>query len=807
VSFSGVGGPLMAGAGLSDCHSLFPMSDLSVMGLTEILPALPRLHARANTVAAHVARSRPDVVVTVDAKGFNLRVLRRAREMLKRRTCCRGKEEVKEVKFVHYVAPSVWAYKDRNLGSLFFADGETALMDRLLVLLPFEEAVFKETGIPTTFVGYPSVEHFADAAASSSSSSPSADDVGHLPLLPLPPDLGASSHQDRHPTYLQRMRSALAPAGTRLRASLGFSEHDHVMLLLPGSRLQEVKSHAPILHEAFLRQQRLLPNGKGVLRPVFLESPDRAAASWLRGFVRTSSEEEGGRWGDEGEEVPPTLLPSSIPPDAGVPSSSSSTSTWKLAAMSMADSAVSASGTAVVELALSGCPTLCVYKTSWATGMIARRLAAVGSVSLPNILYERNDVSTDDSKLIPELLFEECDADAVARGMIGLVSPGPSGRVDVSVMDGILESMVPRAGGNDGPLLRPSAMAAREILRLGGGVMDTVLHSSTGMLRKSDRGSCSNRLSNPLTHSTMTSTVRSPRLDFSRGGFGPRTAHLVCQPRHQQARAFSSLHRGGNNLLNDLLNGPGGVLGLVATVAFGIGVIMVGGVVVYCGAVIFLMIYLARRMIYLARRVMGGGGSSGSMLGSAAEKRTGSHGASAANTADDVLYKLRDLTRLSRSFQVSYPGAVVESLIGTQVHRSPGRADTLTMSFSVVDDHGSPVATLFAIGYGGKKSGGVDGVGGAGNMFENLMAMQGTMEVLSTVYVVDARSSRRLDISVHDGTIRGREEATSFGGDDDSGQGSGGRNFRAQSQRDRRKTKKQATRVVDIDIGDFQEKK
>ncbi len=130
------------------------------------------------------------------------------------------------------------------------------------------------------------------------------------------------------------------------------------------------------------------------------------------------------------------------------------------------------------------------------------------------------------------------------------------------------------------------------------------------------------------------------------------------------------------------------------------------------------------------------------------------------------------------------------------------------MSFSVVDEHGRPVATLFAIGYGGKKSlGGVDGVGGAGNMFENLMAMQGTMEVLSTVYVVDARSSRRLDISVHDGTIRGREEATSFGGDDDSGQGSGGRNFRAQSQSDRRKTRKQATRVVDIDIGDFQEKK
>ena len=68
---------------------------------------------------------------------------------------------------------------------------------------------------------------------------------------------------------------------------------------------------------------------------------------------------------------------------------------------------------------------------------------------------------------------------------------------------------------------------------------------------------------------------------------------------------------------------------------------------------------------------------------------------------------------------------------------------------------------------GASASGGV----GGGNLFENLMAMQGTMEVLSTVYVVDARSSRRLDISVHDGTIRGSEEATSFG------QGDGARNF------------------------------
>ena len=78
-------------------------------------------------------------------------------------------------------------------------------------------------------------------------------------------------------------------------------------------------------------------------------------------------------------------------------------------------------------------------------------------------------------------------------------------------------------------------------------------------------------------------------------------------------------------------------------------------------------------------------------------------------------------------------------------------------------------------------------------MFQNLMAMQGAMEVLSMVYVVDARSSRRLDISVHDGTIHHSANTTERDGGSDTFRG---------SKRGRRKSVRKSV----VDIQDFQEK-
>jgi lipid-A-disaccharide synthase len=135
VEFMGVGGEAMAAQGLA---SLFPISELSVMGLVEVLPRVPRLAARMRQTVAAAQAWRPDVVVTIDSPGFNFRLARRLRGL--------------GAPLVHYVAPQVWAWRPRRARHL------AGLYDRLLALLPFEPQWFEPVGVPTTFVGHPVIE-------------------------------------------------------------------------------------------------------------------------------------------------------------------------------------------------------------------------------------------------------------------------------------------------------------------------------------------------------------------------------------------------------------------------------------------------------------------------------------------------------------------------------------------------------------------------------------------------------------------------------------------------------------------------
>ena len=98
VSFAGVAGPRMQAEGMD---SLFPIEDLAVMGLVEILPRLRFLRRRMLQVVDDIAARRPDVVVTVDSPGFGLHVLKR--------TATLG------IKRVQYVAPQVWAWREHRL--------------------------------------------------------------------------------------------------------------------------------------------------------------------------------------------------------------------------------------------------------------------------------------------------------------------------------------------------------------------------------------------------------------------------------------------------------------------------------------------------------------------------------------------------------------------------------------------------------------------------------------------------------------------------------------------------------------------
>jgi lipid-A-disaccharide synthase len=180
AEFAGIGGPAMRAAGL---EAWFDASELAVMGLSEVLSHLPRLLRLRRDLRERVLAWKPDVFVGIDAPDFNLGVER----WLKRRG----------VRTVHYVSPSVWAWRESRAEKIGSSD------DREMCLFPMEPAIYARHGIDARFVGHP----LADAIA-------------------LDPDRAAA------------------------RDALGLAFHAPALALLPGSRLGEIERMLPPFFEA-----------------------------------------------------------------------------------------------------------------------------------------------------------------------------------------------------------------------------------------------------------------------------------------------------------------------------------------------------------------------------------------------------------------------------------------------------------------------------------------------------------------------------------------------------------------------------
>lgn len=135
VQFTGIGGERMIGQGL---ESLFPMDEISVMGITEILRQYGKLKARIRETAEAVIAAKPDVLITVDLPEFSLRVA----ELVKARS---------DIRVVHYVAPTVWAWRPKRATKM------ARHVDQVLALLPFEPPYMEAAGMRCDFVGHPVV--------------------------------------------------------------------------------------------------------------------------------------------------------------------------------------------------------------------------------------------------------------------------------------------------------------------------------------------------------------------------------------------------------------------------------------------------------------------------------------------------------------------------------------------------------------------------------------------------------------------------------------------------------------------------
>lgn len=135
VTFAGVGGPAMRAAGLT---SLFPMSDLSVMGIGPVLARLPLLLRRIRETAEAAIAARPDAVVLIDSPDFTHRVAKRIRAA------------APGIPLILYVSPTIWAWRPGRAGKM------RPYTDLLLTLFPFEPAAHAALGGPkATFVGHP----------------------------------------------------------------------------------------------------------------------------------------------------------------------------------------------------------------------------------------------------------------------------------------------------------------------------------------------------------------------------------------------------------------------------------------------------------------------------------------------------------------------------------------------------------------------------------------------------------------------------------------------------------------------------
>jgi lipid-A-disaccharide synthase len=310
IEFFGIAGPKMQALG---AHSLFPMQALSVRGYVEALGSLNKILAIRRALKHRLLLEKPRLFIGVDAPDFNLSLERKLKNS--------------GIASVHFVSPSVWAWRPKRINKVRRA------VSHALLIFPFEEDIYRQAGIPATYVGHP---------------------LAHA--LPEP---------DRK----------------RAREILGLRADQEYVVLMPGSRLGELKALADLFIETAqcLLAQRprihfLIPLVSRETRQAFEHSLHAANA----------------------QELPIRILYGHAHD-----------------ALQAADAALIASGTATLEALLLDCPHVITYKVPWLTWQIMRRQALQPWIGLPNILAAES--------IVPEIIQTQATAANLAQALENLL--------------------------------------------------------------------------------------------------------------------------------------------------------------------------------------------------------------------------------------------------------------------------------------------------------------------------------------------------------------------------------------------------
>jgi lipid-A-disaccharide synthase len=292
-----------------------PLQDVAVGGLVEVLGHVPRILSAWRTLDRAAREAPTELAILVDAPDLNLPLARRLHRA--------------GVPILYYVAPQVWAWRTGRVRKL------ARRVDRMAVIFPFEVDVFAEAGLRVEFVGHPLVDR------------------------------------------MEAVRARLDRAAAR--AALGVDPERPLLLLLPGSRRNEVRRMVPLFAEVAARLRQREPSLAVLLALAPSLARREVEAVLPGGEVRLL---EG-----QGE-----------------------------AAMCAADVALTKPGTATLELALLGCPFVVAGRVHPLSALVMRRLVRVPSWTLPNLLAG--------APVVPEFLQGEADPERVAAALADLLTSG-----------------------------------------------------------------------------------------------------------------------------------------------------------------------------------------------------------------------------------------------------------------------------------------------------------------------------------------------------------------------------------------------
>ncbi|MGQ9671595.1 MAG: lipid-A-disaccharide synthase [Candidatus Aminicenantales bacterium] len=215
-AFFGIGGASMAAAGV---ELIYPVEALSGVGIFEVLSSLPRLHRLFRGVEREVESRKPRAAVLIDCPDFNLRLAKRLKRM--------------GVPVLYYISPTVWAWRSGRLKTI------KKVVDRMLLIFPFEKPLYDQHGIPAVFVGHPL----------------------------------------KHKIQIQLNRE-------EFRRKYSLPTGPPLVSLLPGSRPTEMQNHWPILRQAISKM-------KSEIRVVFLwVVAESLGQEWVKRLREAAGEEE-----------------------------------------------------------------------------------------------------------------------------------------------------------------------------------------------------------------------------------------------------------------------------------------------------------------------------------------------------------------------------------------------------------------------------------------------------------------------------------------------------------------------------------